>query len=267
MNKRITSLQNARIKRVVSLHKPGVRKKENLTVVEGYREIQMAVTGGHEIDSLFICPDIAGDETYTALDIHKKSFPVNEVNRSVYSKIAYRENFDGIIAIIAPSRRKLDDLKLGANPLMLMVESCEKPGNIGAMMRTADAAGVDAVIVCDPRTDIYNPNVIRASLGSVFTNTVVACKSEEALMWLKEKGIKIIVTALTASVPYPEPDYKVPVALAVGSEDKGISKIWTDNSDENIIIPMLGQVDSMNISVSAAIVLFEALRQRGFRKS
>lgn len=267
MNNRITSLQNPKIKMVVSLRKPGVRKKENLTVVEGYREIKMAITGGHEMHSLFICPEIEGAEKLPALEIDKESLSLNEVNRSVYSKIAYRENADGIIAVMAPRRRKLDDLKPGANPLLLVVESGEKPGNIGAMMRTADAAGVDAVIVCDPRTDIYNPNVIRASLGSVFTNTVVVCKSEEALMWLKEKSIKIIVTALTASVPYPEPDYKVPVALAVGSEDKGISKIWTDNSDENIIIPMLGQVDSMNISVSAAIVLYEALRQRRFRKS
>ncbi len=251
---------------VVKLLKSGVRKKANLTVVEGFREFQLAVAGGHVVESLYVCPEIAGKEKIFFLERAKPDSYLYEITSDIYSKIAYRENADGVVAVMKPVRKNLEDIKTGARPLILVVESAEKPGNIGAMLRTADAAGVDAVIICDPRTDIYNPNIIRASLGSVFTNNIVICKSEDAVSWLKEREIKIVVTALTASVSYCEPDYTVPVALAVGSEDKGISNIWRENSDENIIIPMLGNVDSMNVSVSAAIVLYEALRQRGFRK-
>ncbi len=266
MNHRISSLQNPRIKQAVHLRKGVERKKENLTIVEGFREVQLAVSGGFKTHTIFVSPSLTGEEKYARIRKILPGHPLYEVPRKVYSRIACREGSDGVLALMVPKRLQLDQVELSENPLVLVAESVEKPGNIGAMLRTADAAGVDAVIVCDPGTDIYNPNIIRSSLGSVFTSNVVACTTGEALDWLKERGIRVAVTALNASRPYHETDFKLPLALVVGAEDRGVSEIWIERSDENIIIPMFGKVDSMNVSVSAAVVLFEALRQRGFKK-
>jgi TrmH family RNA methyltransferase len=159
----------------------------------------------------------------------------------------------------------LNQLRLSKNPLLLILESVEKPGNLGAVLRTADAAGVDAVIICDPHTDFYNPNVIRSSVGCVFTNQIASATSEETINWLKENNIKIFSTYLKASAPYHETDFTKPCAIILGTEATGLSDLWVKKSDATIIIPMQGKIDSMNVSTAAAVVVFEARRQRGFR--
>ena len=167
-----------------------------------------------------------------------------------------------MIAVAEQKIHRLENIKLSTNPLLLILEAVEKPGNLGAVLRTADAAAVDAVIICDPQTDFYNPNVIRSSVGCVFTNQLAAVSSEEAIAWLKKNQIQIFCTSLQASKPYHLVDYTKPCAIVMGTESTGLSEIWTKNSNTNIIIPMRGKIDSMNVSNATAVVVFEALRQR-----
>jgi TrmH family RNA methyltransferase len=178
--------------------------------------------------------------------------------------MVYREESGGVIALSEPRRMMFNDLKLNAKPLILVLETVEKPGNLGALLRTADAAAIDAVVICDPQTDIYNPNAIRSSIGCIFTMPVVTSTSEEAIAWMRKLGIKMFGTALTATRFYHETDFKQAAAIIMGSEASGLSPLWLNSSDELIKIPMRGKIDSMNVSVSAAIVVFEAMRQRGF---
>jgi RNA methyltransferase, TrmH family len=186
------------------------------------------------------------------------------VTKDVFDKIAVRENSGGIIAVAEMKPHRLDQIKLSKNPLVLVLESVEKPGNLGAILRTADAAGVDAVIICDPQTDFYNPNVVRSSLGCVFTKQIAAATSEETIQWLNQNNITIYCTYLKASKAYHETDYTKPSALVMGTEATGLSDVWIKNSNANIIIPMGGKIDSMNVSTATAVVIFEAKRQRGF---
>ena len=278
MGSRITSTQNARIKFARSLQKASSRIKEKLFVIEGRREIRLAMIAGYKFHTLFVCPEVAlkniDDSSgqgvkYLApwsdiIDIIKDHAPVVETTAGVFRKLAYREGSDGLMAIAHQKRLSLGDIELSVNPLILVAESFEKPGNLGAILRTADAAGIDAVLICDPTTDLFNPNVVRSSLGSLFTNRIVCCTSKEAVAWLKSRNIRIYTTALSASVSYHLVDYTGPAAIVSGAEATGISRIWEDNSDAKIIIPMFGMVDSMNVSAATAIVVYEALRQRGF---
>jgi RNA methyltransferase, TrmH family len=261
----ITSSQNPKIRFAVSLQKAAVRKKEKLFLVEGIREIRLAMLAGFQFDTLFVCSQIAEDLTKkTVIDDLTGQVQIIETTDRVFSKLAYREGSDGLMAVAHQKYHSLSDITFKGTPLILVVESVEKPGNLGAILRTADAGGVDAVLVCDGRTDIFNPNVIRASLGSIFTNKVVSCSSRDAIDWLKAVNIKIYTTALTASRPYHQIDYTLPSAIVTGSEATGVRSVWEDSSDSNIIIPMSGKVDSMNVSVATSIVLYEALRQRDF---
>ena len=187
---------------------------------------------------------------------------VSEVTRNVYEKIAYREGTEGIIAEIKYKERKLKNIKLGKNPLVIVLESVEKPGNLGAVLRSADAAGADAVIICDPLTDLYNPNLIRASIGAIFTRQVVAATSEETIAWLKTNGIQILTAQLQDSSLYYDTPMTGPTAIVMGTESTGLTEIWRKAADRHIRIPMLGRLDSLNVSVSAAILLYEAVRQR-----
>jgi len=166
------------------------------------------------------------------------------------------------VAVSFPPENSLEKIKLSQNPLIIVLEAVEKPGNLGAILRTADAAGADAILVCDPLTDIFNPNTIRSSLGCVFSVPVVACSSHEAIHWLKSKSIQIFTTYLEASINYLDANYTQPTAIVSGTESTGLSQQWINAADQNLIIPMLGIADSLNVSVSTAIVLFEALRQR-----
>jgi TrmH family RNA methyltransferase len=203
---------------------------------------------------------LVGPDELSSLGIQDKL--LIPVSKDVFDKIAIRENSGGVIAVAEMSVHGLEQIKLGTTPLVLILEAVEKPGNLGAILRTADAAGVDAVICCDPQTDFYNPNVIRSSLGCVFTTQIASAGSEETIAWLKANSIPIYCTYLKASTPYDQIDYTKPCAIVMGTEATGLSDVWVRNSISNIIIPMQGKIDSMNVSTSCAVVVFEARRQR-----
>ena len=253
----ITSKSNPKIKNIIKLEKASERREQNRIIIEGRREIERAVACGFEIDTLFVCQEIAKEEPrLTARSIE-------EVSLEVFEKIAYREGSDGLLAVAIPKYADLQQFNpKKKNPLIIVLETVEKPGNLGAVMRTADAAGVDAVIIADPRTDLYNPNAIRASVGCIFSVPLFACSSEECIKWLKDNKITIYCTYLKASIDYLDADFKKASAIVMGTEATGISQQWVDAADQNIIIPMNGIADSLNVSVTTAIVTFEAVRQR-----
>jgi len=258
----ITSAQNPKIKNILALEKPRERKNQNLFVIEGTKELSLAVQGGYKITSVFFCPEIIESKALQPIVKHEQL--LIPVQQNVFNKIAYRESTGGIIALAEQKEHRLETLKVKSDPLILVLEAVEKPGNLGAVLRTADAAGVDAVVICDPLVDFYNPNVIRSSVGCVFTNQIASAPSEETVRWLKQNNISIYCTYLKASRPYHEIDYSKSSAIVMGTESQGLSDYWVKNSTENIIIPMQGKIDSMNVSTAAAVVIFEASRQRGF---
>ena len=261
----ISSAQNPRIKHLLLLQqKSQLRRKEGLFVVEGVRELQHCIEAGFEIDSLFVCEEIDPPLTPPCREGNIFSLP-----RQLYEKVAYRGSTEGVIAIIKERKITLTDLVSPLSPLtshhsplIIVLEGVEKPGNLGAVLRSADAAKADAVIVCDPLTDLYNPNLIRASIGAIFTVPTVACSSEECIAFLKEHGIRILTAQLQDSKLYYDTDMCSPVAIVMGTESTGLTQQWREAADAHIRIPMLGRLDSLNVSVSAAILLFEAVRQR-----
>ncbi|MDO6492002.1 MAG: TrmH family RNA methyltransferase [Cellulophaga sp.] len=262
--KQITSLQNPLIKKTLVLKdKSRERKKTNIFVLEGARELQLALKGGYIIETLFFCKDLISNEALNSLT-KNSSAEVIEVSLDVYQKIAYRSTTEGVVALVNSKEHNLNSLQLSTKkPLILIAEAPEKPGNIGALLRTADAANLDAVIIANPKTDLYNPNIIRSSVGCVFTTKIATGTTTEIITYLKENNIATYCAALTASKTYTTIDYTSGSAIVVGTEATGLSNQWLDNSTQNIIIPMEGQIDSMNVSVAAAIVIFEAKRQRG----
>ena len=261
--KQIQSVQNPLIKNILKLQeKSRERKKQQLFVVEGKREIELACKGQFDIDSLlFIQQKIEYD--------YLKQFnarEVIEITQEVYQKIAYRESTEGIIATAKSKYIDLNSLIFkNKEPLILVIEGIEKPGNIGAMIRSADAANIDAIILADPKTDQYNPNVIRSSLGGVFTKNIVISSSEEIIAFFKKNNIKMYAATLQNSNLYTNQNYTEASAIIVGTEANGLTQIWRDHSTKNINIPMQGEIDSMNVSVAAAVILFEAKRQRNFK--
>jgi len=264
MIKEISSTQNSFIKELIQLkEKSRVRKKKSLFLIEGLRELSIALKGNYSVTKILFLPKII-DLSEIEKMFDKNNLPeFIAITDDVYKKIAYRETTEGVIALAKTKNHSITDLKLNTkNPLILIGESIEKPGNIGAILRTADAANIDAVIIANPKTDLYNPNVVRSSVGCLFTNKVVTGSNEEIISWLKENNVNIYSAALSASKPYTEIDYTHPSAIVVGTEATGLTNEWLDASTQNIIIPMEGEIDSMNVSVSAAIILFEAKRQR-----
>ena len=255
----ITSIHNPKIKSLLSLEKPRERRKQCLFVIEGTKEIGLAINAGYKIGNIFYCEKIISRNQLGNLADDKLVIPVS---KEVFDKIAVRENSGGVIAVAEMKTHRLDDLKLSSNPLLLIVESVEKPGNLGAILRTADAAGIDAVISCDPQTDFYNPNVIRSSIGCVFTQPIASASSEDTIAWLRKNKINIFCAYLNSSKPYHQINFKQPSAIVMGTESTGLSEIWIQSADANIIIPMFGKIDSMNVSTSAAVLVFEAVRQR-----
>lgn len=258
----ITSTKNARIQHLVKLGKPRLRKEQGVFVIEGRKEIEKAFMAGYQMVTVFYCPDLINlqeVEKYTG-----QAGEVFSVSREVFAKISYRDESGGLVVISKPKSHQLHDIHLHENPLIIVLESVEKPGNLGAILRTADAAGVDALIVCDTQTDLYNPNVIRSGLGCLFTVPVATGTSDEVIGWLRDNRIAIFCTELNASLPYHTVDFGQPSAIVMGTESTGLTQKWLQASDQNIIIPMSGVADSLNVSVSAAVVVFEALRQRGF---
>jgi len=261
----ITSTQNPRIRQILRLDKSRERKEQNLFVIEGFKEINLALAHGYSLHALFHCPAVSGDRA-----AHKLLFQlppeveVWEVSRNVFARIAYRDQSDGVLALARPRHTELSSLRTSPNPFLIVLESVEKPGNLGAILRTADAASADAVLVCDPLTDIYNPNVVRSSIGCVFTRPVIPCTSQEACAWLRNKGVRILAAELTASTWYHQTDMTGPVAIVMGTEADGLTPFWLEQADGRIKIPMCGAIDSLNVSVSTAIITFEAMRQRSF---
>ena len=252
----ITSLQNERVKRIVALgQKSSLRRSEGVIVVEGRRELEHCLNCGYEVVAVYHCPALLDS-------IPACACPHYEVTREVYEKMAYRGSTEGVIAEVRPRQLTLDDLQLSEQPLIIVLEAVEKPGNLGAVLRSADAAHADAVVVCDPLTDLYNPNIIRSSIGAIFTVPCVACSSEECITFLKTNNIQILTAQLQDSLPYYDTDMRRSTAIVMGTESTGLTNQWRAAADRHIRIPMKGQLDSLNVSVSAAILLFEAVRQR-----
>ncbi len=264
MHPLITSHQNPKIKNIQALEKARERKQQNAFIIEGLKELSLAVEGKYKISSVFFCPEIIDLKDVQQVIAQENLFI--PVQKSVFEKIAYRESSGGVVAVAEQRSHSLGDINLRNNPLVLILEAVEKPGNLGAILRTADAANLDAVIICDPQTDFYNPNVIRSSIGCIFTTPIASATSEETLQWLKENGIHIFATYLKAARPYHEIDFTVPSAIVMGTESTGLSEQWVRGADATIIIPMQGKIDSMNVSTAAAVVVFEATRQRGFSR-
>lgn len=264
MNKEITSLQNPYIKELFQLkEKSRDRKKSGLFLIEGEREISLAIKGNYEIDTILYLPELFSDLRLNNLTAKPKT--TIQITKDVYHKLAHRDTTEGILAVARIKSHELKNITLRSkNPLILVTEAPEKPGNIGALLRTADAANVDAVIIANPKTDLYNPNIIRSSVGCLFTNQIATGTTSEIISFLKENNIKIYCAALQASVDYHSQDFTKPTAIVVGTEATGLSKEWVDNATQNIIIPMQGEIDSMNVSVAAGILIFEAKRQRNF---
>lgn len=296
----ITSVQNDRVKRIAKLQrKASARRAEGLTVIEGAREVQRAIENGWQPVELWFCDEVCRSRRslpriceaslaslgskhwktdvwfFQGLENVDATPPSRfQCSEEILEKISYRENPDGVLAVGPLVGRKLDELELPENPLILVAEGLEKPGNLGALLRTADGAGADAVIVCDAATDLNNPNVIRASIGTLFYLPVAEATSEETLAFLKETGIRILSAVPDADAVYTDVDLKGPVAIVVGAEDRGLSNVWKSRRDAcgtvsepwkhlDVKIPMFGKNDSLNVSVSAAILLYEAVRQRG----
>jgi TrmH family RNA methyltransferase len=256
----ISSTKNPQIKYLKQLQsKSKLRLKHNCFVVEGVREIEMALKFNYQFQKVFI-----SDDNYTADLKFTTQTEVINISSKVYEDIAYRSSTEGVIGICASKLHNLSDLTFkNSTPLVLVLESPEKPGNIGAILRTADASGVNAVIIADPRTDLYNPNTIRASLGAVFSNQIAVGDSKDVIQFLEEQDIHIYSATLQNSNSYLEHDYCQPTAFALGSEANGLSELWRNQPTiQHINIPMQGEIDSMNLSVSTAILTFEAVRQR-----
>lgn len=262
----ITSAQNQRIKNLAHLQKARERKSQNVFIIEGEKEYCRAIAYNYRFTSIFVCFDVIPETRFKTISSGISSnVEVFPVSKDVFEKIAYREGSGGIIALARPKNHGLADLKLPEKPLLLVLEAVEKPGNLGALLRTADAAGIDAVVVCDPQTDIYNPNVVRSSIGCLFSVPLAVCDSPEAILWMKQQRISIYCTYLKAAVPYTEVDFTRASAIVMGTEADGITEQWVEAADQNIVIPMQGAADSMNVSTAAAVVVFEACRQRGFQ--
>jgi TrmH family RNA methyltransferase len=264
----LSSAQNPRIKHILHLRDRRDRDKHQQFLIEGYRELSRANKTGYQIDQLFVCPEFfLGSNEQALMDsITQKGGKLFTCSKSVFEKISYRDRPDGLLAIAPQMHLHLSDLanklKSNSNPFLIIAEGIEKPGNLGTILRSADAVGVDALIVCDRRTDIHNPNVVRASVGTLFTVPVIEADSQEALSWLRERKINILAATPSAKEEYTQVDLTGPLALAVGTEQYGLSPIWMEHANLQVRIPMRGEADSLNVATATTVLLYEALRQR-----
>jgi len=263
--KEITSIQNAYVKNLLKLQeKSRERKKQKLFIIEGKREISLAISSNYQFDTVLFYPELISEQE--VLHLFNENINRIEISKEVYQKIAYRDSTEGIIAVTKAKDFSLENINFkNENPLILVAEGVEKPGNIGALLRTADAANADAVFIANPKSDLYNSNIIRSSVGCVFTNNIAIGTSEEIITFFKEKNINIYAATLQNSNEYHQENYTKATAIVVGTEATGLTEVWREAATQNVNIPMQGQIDSMNVSVSAAIILFEAKRQRGFK--
>lgn len=265
MNKQITSVSNPLVKQLFLLkEKARSRKSSSQFLIEGKRELSLAIKGGYSIETLLFFPDLFSEGEVSAIAHY--NIEIIEISKDVFQKLAHRDTTEGVIAVVKSKPHHLETLKFkNKNPLILVAEAPEKPGNIGALLRTADAANVDAVIIANPKSDLYNPNIIRSSVGCVFTTEIAMASSQEVISFLQQYHFNIFSAILQESKPYYTQDYTLPTAIVVGAEATGLTQEWRDAAMQNISIPMQGVIDSMNVSVAAGILIFEAKRQRNFK--
>lgn len=264
----ITSAQNTRVKQVVGLRDRRERDKSNLFLIEGYRELLRAIQAGRKMDSLFICPELFLGENEPDLiqTIAASKVPVIRCAEHVFRKISYRDRPDGLLAIAPQQKKTLSDLELllknTTSPFLMIAEAIEKPGNLGTILRSSDAVGLDALIVCDRCTDIHNPNVVRASVGTLFSVPVIEAEGKETLAWLQKHGIAILAATPSAEAEFTDVDMTGPLAIVLGTEQLGLSQLWMDNATIQVKIPMHGAADSLNVAMAATLLAYEAQRQR-----
>jgi TrmH family RNA methyltransferase len=265
----ITSPANARLKSLVALRRRRAREDAGLTLIEGYGELSLALDAGVVPRTLYYCPELmlnASVELDVVGRVQALGSDTQQLGRAAFEKVAYREGPDGFLAVVNSVVRTCADLRVGPTPLVLLCQGVEKPGNLGAMLRTADAAGVEAVVAADPVTDWGNPNLVRASKGTVFSVPVASDSTDETLKWLSDNGIELAATTPDTDLDYTEVDYTGPIAIAVGAEKYGLTDEILAAAAYRIRIPMAGRANSLNVAASAAIVIYEAVRQRGRRR-
>jgi TrmH family RNA methyltransferase len=261
----LTSTANPRVKAVARLRDRRERDRTSLSIVDGAREIRRALEAGAAVDEAFTCtPLLQGEDARAALDaLEARGIPIRTTNETVFEKLAFGDRVEGILAVVRIPSTALDDLDIPSDPLVVVLEAVEKPGNLGAALRSVDGAGADALIVASGRTDLFNPNVIRASAGTVFSVSLAAAEADAVIAWLRGRGIRIIAARVGAPVAYTDADLRGPVAIALGSEADGLTGAWDGEGIEPVSLPMHGIADSLNVSVTAAVLLYEARRQRG----
>ncbi|MCY3974513.1 MAG: RNA methyltransferase [Simkaniaceae bacterium] len=268
MREKITSFGNPCVKATAGLRNKRERDGRGHFLVEGYRELLRATEGEVSFHTLLYSPShfLGVNEEMLIRKIEATGARIAEVDRRIFDKLSYRDRPDGLLGIAIREERTLESVELGHNPFILVAEGIEKPGNLGAILRSCDATGVDVLFVCDGRTDIRNPNVVRASVGTLFTVPVVELRNDEALRYLRERGIPLFASSPGGGLLYTEADHTGPVALAVGTEQTGLSSGWMERATETIRIPMAGAADSLNVAAATTLLLYEVLRQRSIAK-
>ncbi len=264
----ITSTSNPRVKQIIKLRKRSYRDRVGLMIIEGCTELERAIKNSHQLTELFFCPELFTGEFEQKIlsQCQQNDISLIECPAPVFQKISYRERPNGLLALAPQIQTSLDQLPVKEKMLIVVAEAIEKPGNLGTILRSADASGADAVIICDRCTDINNPNVIRASIGTIFTIPVIETESLEAITWLKDNNIQILAATPQATQLHTNTDMSGSIAIAVGAEKPGLSDTWFNAADLKVKIPMLGQADSLNVAASTTILLYEALRQRQRKK-
>ncbi len=263
--RRIDSPSNDDVKTLVRLKQRRIRDRTQLFLIEGRREIERALAGGVYVQQLYLCPDYLRPDAMALIDAQNPNTEIVELSKVAFEKVSYRGTPDGFLAVAATRQQSLADLSLSEAPLLLVIDGLEKPGNVGALLRTADGADLDAVILTGAGTDLYNPNVIRASMGSVFSRPVIAAAATETVTLLRDRGITVVTTSPSAEQLYWDIDYRLGVALVLGAEHEGLASDWFEGADERVAIPMHGLADSLNVATSGALLVYEALRQRRVR--
>ena len=261
----ITSVQNPKVKQVVRWRDRPDRDDSQVVLAEGYRALVRALAGGYRMDEVFVCPEFfPGQEHEAALleQLRAQGAKLIRVAPAAFTKMAYRDRPEGLLGVGPQRHRTLADLQLSPCPFLLVAEQIEKPGNLGTIMRSSDAVKVDGLVLCDSKTDIYNPNVVRASTGNLFTLPVAEATTAETIPWLKAKGIRILATSPHVETLYTQVDLAEPVAVVVGAEQYGLTKPWLEQADLVVRLPMLGEADSLNVATATAVMLYEVLRQR-----
>jgi RNA methyltransferase, TrmH family len=263
----ITSAANPRIRALLRLRDRGGREATGLTLVDGLREVRRALDAGVPIEAAYVGPSAArGDGPALVRALASAGVPLVEVGAAVESRLGFGDRNEGVIAVVRPPALVLDDLSLPAAPLLVILERVEKPGNLGAVLRSADGAGADALVLADPLADPWNPNVIRASLGTAFSMPLAGAAADEVLAWSRRRKIRLVAARVDAAALYTDADLGGPLAFVLGSEADGLSAIWHGPDIEPVRLPMLGIGDSLNVSVAAAVLLYEARRQRGIAR-